>query len=175
MLQYDTSPYLIFLVQYKDSGLTLTSAQDIRNRVELLPGGPKWHHQVIIFPPYTTRDPMVLYYRDGLEVIASLFSNPVLKHAMEYTPYRLVEEETGARAYGEFMSGDYAWDYVVRAYKLQLYVRLTSAMSRAPSAKDALFSVLLAHQTRHHSQSVPVIKRCTQCSYPSPTSLLVFE
>ena len=73
MLQYDTSPYLIFLVQYKDSGLTLTSAQDIRNRIELLPGGPKWHHQVIIFPPYTTRDPMVLYYWDGLEVIASLF------------------------------------------------------------------------------------------------------
>ena len=39
---------------------------------------------------------MVLYYWDGLEVIASLFSNPVLKHAMEYMPYQLVEEETGA-------------------------------------------------------------------------------
>ena len=102
MLQYDTSPYLIFLVQYKDSRLTLTSAQDIRNCIELLPGGPKWHHQVIIFPPYTTCDPMVLYYRDGLEVITSLFSNPVLKHAMEYMPYRLVEEETGAQAYGVY-------------------------------------------------------------------------
>lgn len=107
-------------IQYKESGLTLTSAQDIRNRVEKLPEVPKWQHQTISFPPYTTRDPIVLYWRDGLEVIASLFSNPVFANAMEYTPYQLLEEGTGARAYGEFMSANYAWDYVVRDRSYQL-------------------------------------------------------
>lgn len=100
-------------VQYKDSGLTLRSAQDIRNRVEKLPDVPRWRHQTITIPGYTTRDPMVLYWRDGLEVIRSLVSNPVFANAIEYTPYRLVEEVSGDRAYGEFMSADYAWEYAV--------------------------------------------------------------
>lgn len=100
-------------MQYKDSGLTLRSAQDIRNQVEQLPDVPRWQHQIITFPGYTTRDPMVLYWRDGLEVIASLFSNPVFANAMDYTPYQSVEEATGAQAFGEFMSANYAWDYAV--------------------------------------------------------------
>ena len=56
---------------------------------------------------------MILYYRDGLKVIASLFSNPVFANAMEYTPYQLLEESTGEWAFREFMSANYAWDYVV--------------------------------------------------------------
>jgi hypothetical protein len=33
---------------------------------------------------------------------------------MELDAYKLIDEETGQRVFGEFMSGEYAWDYVVR-------------------------------------------------------------
>ena len=33
---------------------------------------------------------------------------------METTPYQLYDREESVRAYGEFMSGQFAWDYDVR-------------------------------------------------------------
>lgn len=57
---------------------------------------------------------MVLYYRDGLEVIKFIYSNPIFANCMDYVPYRLTDpQEGGQRVYGEFMSGDFAWDYQV--------------------------------------------------------------
>jgi hypothetical protein len=32
---------------------------------------------------------------------------------MEFDAYRLFDQETNLQAYGEFMSAEYAWDYVV--------------------------------------------------------------
>jgi len=56
---------------------------------------------------------MTLYWRDGLEVIEHLFSNPVFANCMEFDAYRLVEHETNLQVFGEFMSVEYAWDYLV--------------------------------------------------------------
>ena len=56
---------------------------------------------------------MTLYWRDGLEVIAHLFANPIFTHCMETTPYQLYDCEESVHAYGEFMSGQFAWDYHV--------------------------------------------------------------
>ena len=33
---------------------------------------------------------------------------------MELDPYKLIDQETGQRVFGKFMSGEYAWDYIVR-------------------------------------------------------------
>jgi hypothetical protein len=64
---------------------------------------------------------MTLFWRDGLEVVAHLFANPVFAHCMETTPYILLERKECIRAYGEFMSGQFAWDYHVRAYTIRIY------------------------------------------------------
>jgi hypothetical protein len=32
---------------------------------------------------------------------------------MEFDAYRLIDPDTNQRVYGEFMSADFAWDYVV--------------------------------------------------------------
>ena len=82
--------------------------------MEQLPDIPRWHHQTISIPGYDTKEPITLYWRDGLEVIKHLFSNPVFTHCMELDPYKLIDQETGQRVFGEFMSGEYAWDYIVR-------------------------------------------------------------
>lgn len=101
------------LVQVKQVKPSFSSAREIQSRIEGLPYVPGWSHQHIIIPHYRTKDPITLYWRDGLEVVKNLFSNPVFAGCLEVTPYRLIEEETGERAYGEFMSGAFAWNYQV--------------------------------------------------------------
>lgn len=90
------------------------SAKELRFWIENLPDVPRWNHQEIKLPGYHTKKPMIIYWRDGLEVIKYIFANPVFAHCMEYTPYELYDKETGLRAYGEFMSGNFANRYQVR-------------------------------------------------------------
>lgn len=93
--------------------MTFTSSEDLRNRIESLPAVPTWRHQEISIPGYTTKEPMVLYWRNGLEVVAELFANPIFAACLETTPYKLYDKETNQRVYGEFMSADFANDYQV--------------------------------------------------------------
>ena len=57
---------------------------------------------------------MTLYWRDGLQVVAHLFVNPVFANCMETTPYQLFDGEENIHAYSEFMSAEFAWEYHVR-------------------------------------------------------------
>jgi hypothetical protein len=57
----------------------------------------------------------MLFWGDGLEVIKHLFANLIFANSMETTPYKLFEKEDNVRAYGEFMSAQFAWDYHVHA------------------------------------------------------------
>jgi len=58
---------------------------------------------------------MMLFWWDGLDVVTHLFANPIFANSMETTPYKLFEQEDNVRAYGEFMSAQFAWDYHVCA------------------------------------------------------------
>lgn len=50
---------------------------------------------------------MFIYWRDGLEVIKHLYSNPIFAHSVQMTPYKAYDN--GQQIYGEFMSGTVAW------------------------------------------------------------------
>jgi hypothetical protein len=65
----------------------------------------------ISLPGYKAKSPMTLYWRDGLEVIQSLFSNPMFASTIETFPYRSYEttDDGEVRMYGEFMSAEQAW------------------------------------------------------------------
>lgn len=56
---------------------------------------------------------MVLYWRDGLNLIAQLFANPVFSQCMGYDAYELTDPDTGLRVYGDFLSAEFAWKYQV--------------------------------------------------------------
>jgi hypothetical protein len=87
---------------------SFTSAKDLQNRMEALPAGPQWKSTEIKLDGYKTESPLTLYWRDGLQVIEHLFSNPIFAQSMEMTPYHTYEEGDG-RIYQEFMSADEAW------------------------------------------------------------------
>jgi hypothetical protein len=86
----------------------------LQNRIEELPHVPSWSYQDITIPNFRTKDPMTLYWRDGLEVVKYLFANPVFATCIETNAYRLLDVETGLPVFGEFMSAEYAWAYQVR-------------------------------------------------------------
>lgn len=84
----------------------------MRDRIEVLPEVPAWQFEELKIPGYSTKTPMILYWRDGLKVVEFLFSNPVFATSMETTPYKLIDED-GLPVVGEFMSAKFAWEYQV--------------------------------------------------------------
>jgi hypothetical protein len=76
--------------------------------MESLVAGPTWNTTKIKLDGYKTESPIILYWRDGLEVIQHLFSNPIFASSIEMMPYHLYDTN-GVRMYHEFMSADEAW------------------------------------------------------------------
>ena len=57
----------------------------------------------------------MLYWRDGLDVIKHLFSNPIFASCIDLSPYQEYKETPQGQqcVYGEFMSADCAWNIQV--------------------------------------------------------------
>ena len=93
--------------------LSFTSAKDLRSRIESLPAGPKWK-ATPWKTPYPTKKPLTLYYRDPVECLQALLSNPLVQDHIHYTPFRLWESaDKLMRIYTEWLSGDHAWEIQV--------------------------------------------------------------
>ena len=102
---------LLTLVSYQIKTLPLSfrTASELRKRAELLPSGPRWKSQEIR-TSHPTKRPVILYWRDSLELVQCLFNCPEFQDVMEVTPYRLYDSAARLyRVYTEWMSGDDAW------------------------------------------------------------------
>jgi len=99
-------------MQTKNNPPSFNTAKDLRARIEQLPEVPRWYHQQIKIGSYETKEPLMLYWRDGLDVVKHLFSNPVFASCIDFQPFQEFEAD-GQRAYGEFMSADLAWEIQV--------------------------------------------------------------
>jgi Plavaka transposase len=64
------------------------------------------------FSGYKTVHPIELIWRDALEVVKQLFSDPIFTNHMTYTPH--VVNVGNQREYGDYMSADMAWRIQVR-------------------------------------------------------------
>ncbi|KAF8160343.1 hypothetical protein K438DRAFT_1619422 [Mycena galopus ATCC 62051] len=92
--------------------LSFKTAMQLRSNIELLPAGPQWKVMTWDTKPYPTKKPLTLYYRDPLECLQSLLSNPLVQDFIYYTPFRLWETSAKLmRIYTEWLSGDTAWKY----------------------------------------------------------------
>ncbi|KIK18553.1 hypothetical protein PISMIDRAFT_109244, partial [Pisolithus microcarpus 441] len=108
--QKDINAYL-HLQRTKDLAVSFNTAKDLRAHIESLPEVPHWCFQEIKVGSYQMKDPLILYWHDGLEVVEHLFRNPVFAHCMDLDPYQEFEETLNGmeRVYGKFMSADQAW------------------------------------------------------------------
>ncbi|KAJ7042721.1 hypothetical protein C8F04DRAFT_1207803 [Mycena alexandri] len=90
--------------------LSFRTAKELRNRIEMLPKGPEWK-AIPWATTYPTKKLLTLYYRDPLECLQSLLSNPLIQDHVHFTPFRLwSNSEKLMRIYTEWLSGDVAWE-----------------------------------------------------------------
>ncbi|KAG1843581.1 hypothetical protein DFJ58DRAFT_717758 [Suillus subalutaceus] len=76
------------LEMIKDLPLSFCSARELRGRAEMLPSGPCWKSQVIP-TSHPTKSPVILYWRDPIECITSIFNHPLFHHHMDLTPCKV--------------------------------------------------------------------------------------
>ncbi|KAF9477723.1 hypothetical protein BDN70DRAFT_810175 [Pholiota conissans] len=93
----------------KSAAPSFKSARVLKSYVDSLPPIPAWRYQEIVVPGYPTKTPLFLYWRDGLEIVAHLYANPIFANSLQMTPYRAYDE-SGQQIFGEYMSGSVAWD-----------------------------------------------------------------
>ncbi|KAG1849723.1 hypothetical protein F4604DRAFT_1883751 [Suillus subluteus] len=90
--------------------LSLNNAKELQSRAEMLPSGPSWKCQIIpsIHP---TKSPIQLVWRDPVECLESIFSNPLFHDKLDFIPRHIYK--TAVRllcVYSEWLMGDSAWE-----------------------------------------------------------------
>lgn len=98
----------------KSLGLSFQTAARLRSLAEILPKTPPWKCRVIDTAPHQTKHPVRLLYRDTVECLEALLSNPLFRNSIDFRPYRVfTTAERLVRVYTEWMSADHAWQLQV--------------------------------------------------------------
>ncbi|KAG1825738.1 uncharacterized protein BJ212DRAFT_1443794 [Suillus subaureus] len=92
-------------------------SKDLRVQIEGLP-------EQIKVSSYKTKVPLVLYWRDGLDVIKHLFTNPVFMPCMDFRPYQEFEGPDG--------HADHAWEIQDKLPPGYSFVGVIGASDKTP-------------------------------------------
>ncbi|KAI0058394.1 hypothetical protein BV25DRAFT_1765258, partial [Artomyces pyxidatus] len=100
------------------------------------PDEPQWRQCEIICGSLKSKSPLILFWRDGLEVVEHLFCNPALAQWIDFQPYRDYDEgqHGSERVYRDFMSGNNAWSIQDRLPQGHTFLGVIGASERMPSA-----------------------------------------
>lgn len=97
--------------------LSYLSAQQLHEKIAQLPKPPAWKGRVVTVEGGTTKKPIVLLYRDGLELFKFLFGNPLFKGHQEHVPRRVWEDDLReVQFFGEPNSGDFVYEIQVSCF-----------------------------------------------------------
>lgn len=92
--------------------------------MDALPCLAEWKVSKLEFTGYKTVHPIQLIWRDALEVIKQLFSDPVFTNNITFQPH--VVHVGNQRKYGDYMSADLAWKIQVSLPCLVNYSKIDS-------------------------------------------------
>ncbi len=85
----------------------------------MLPKPPPWKSRVVAVEGGTTKDPIVFFYRDALEVFRFLFANPLFADRQNNVPTKVwADFEKDIRILDEPSSGDLVFKIQVELYYL---------------------------------------------------------
>ena len=133
---------------------SFSSARELRSRIELLPSPPRWKADVIEIEDGVTKDPITLYYRDGLDCFKFLLANPLFAEHMDFSPrHEYADEDKSERLYNEMMTGNLAWDLQVWGFSsLSHYIIQSNLCARTVLSLGRLwgwsFSALIKRISR---------------------------
>ncbi|KAJ4477100.1 hypothetical protein C8R41DRAFT_773274 [Lentinula lateritia] len=109
MLEIDSYLQLEFT---KRNNLSFNSAQRLHDLTDLLPAIPCWKSKTMkTLPLYPSRTPVVLYYRDAVEVLQDLMKSPLICDALNFSPLQIFEDSRKlVHVYDSWLSGTRAWE-----------------------------------------------------------------
>ncbi|KAH7920650.1 hypothetical protein BV22DRAFT_1107578 [Leucogyrophana mollusca] len=91
--------------------ISYRTAKELRGRCEMLPKGPRWSCRPIT-TDHPTKSSLRLFWRDPVECLEALFSNPIFNGKIDFVPRRVYRTAAHlVRVYNEWMSGDAAWNF----------------------------------------------------------------
>ncbi|KAF8885298.1 hypothetical protein BD779DRAFT_1611957 [Infundibulicybe gibba] len=98
--------------------LSFRNNRSFLKQVDALPTGPNWECEIVTAPGdqcgedgEIVGEDMELWYRDPVECIKELLSNPAFKDLISYVPERVYTSSDGDdRIYDEMWTGDWWWD-----------------------------------------------------------------
>ena len=138
-------------IQISGLGLSFHCARTLRGLIELLPSSPSWKSTIVTIPGYSTKTPLVLYYRDPLECVESILMNPLFSGKIDYCP-RMEYDLNGKCCYNEWIASDGAWDSQVRYMSVTQTPQLMPTALRHDSHKDQPPLASSYRRIRRHSQ-----------------------
>ena len=114
----------------------------------MLPAGPTWKCTPWT-TTYPTKVPLKLFHRDPLDCIQSLLYSPLAKDSIHLTPLRVFKTaEKLMRVYGQWMTGDVAWDMQVRCMLFcSLHKLIYFVQNKLPPGATLLGTVLSSDKT----------------------------
>jgi hypothetical protein len=113
----------------------------------MLPKGPEWRCKPCD-SPYPTKKKAHLFYRDPLECIQSILSNPLVNDHIKFTPFHIYESAVSAmRVYTEWLTGDVAWSMQVCSFTSSVTLFLTVLQNQLPDGATLLGIVLSSDKT----------------------------
>ncbi|KAG1847301.1 hypothetical protein DFJ58DRAFT_663368, partial [Suillus subalutaceus] len=109
--------------------LSFSNASELCSRAEMLPSGPSWKCQTI--PSlHPTKLPIRLFWRDPIECLESLFSNPLFHDKLNFIPRHVYKTAARLlRVYSEWLTGNSAWDVQVCAGSVYSFCTVLSPFS----------------------------------------------
>ncbi|KAJ7065071.1 hypothetical protein C8F01DRAFT_983641 [Mycena amicta] len=107
MKEIDRFLSLEMVKKHLGPSLSFKSAKELRQRVELLPTGPKWSSKTITCAGFPTKKPIVLFYRNSLECIQFLIRNPLFKNHIDFVPTKLYQDQQ--QLHKEWINSESAW------------------------------------------------------------------
>ncbi|KAI9435646.1 hypothetical protein F5148DRAFT_989825, partial [Russula earlei] len=102
----------------------VTHAYSFFKKINTLPAGSLWHTETFSFTGdlldkngEPTQDHFELWYRNSLQCVEELISNPMFEKYISYVPERIYEDSTGnTRVYDEMWTADWWWEMQVHSF-----------------------------------------------------------
>ncbi|KAJ3925536.1 MAG: hypothetical protein NXY57DRAFT_967666 [Lentinula lateritia] len=95
----------------KKNNLSFQTAQRLHDLADLLPPVASWKSRNMkTLPLYSSKTPLVFYYRDAIEVLQDLMKSPLICNSLHFTPMQIFEDSRKlVRVYNSWLLGDRAW------------------------------------------------------------------
>jgi hypothetical protein len=128
-------------------GLSYKNSNELNHLIDTLPGPPKFKRDEII----VAGQAFDVYYRDILECIKALYSNPEFSAGLAFKPERhYIDEDMTIRMYSEMYTGKWWWATQVRkplasgnSFTNMLYLTRKPLSNQHPGPQSSRLSSLL--------------------------------